>query len=201
MSEKSKNILTIALLVLALFQGPYFYYFCDGLQIIIEPLYLVVSLYLTVYLLIKLLKYRATNSLYHIIGIITAIVIGVLTLRGGIVEYLDFKLRKQERMAVIKQVIDGKLIPDTVGNRHKWTLPDLPFFYISKRNQVDVDENQNGKVIVKFYTYLGYLDHDSQAFLYTNDHNEIQALDKKILNDANGSWLKKLDDNWYQIKE
>src|ERR1700761_7864822 len=109
MSKKNKNILTTALLALALFQGPYFYYFCDGLRIIIQPLYLIVSLYLTVYLLIKLLKYRSTNSLYHIIGIITAIVIGVLTLRGGIVEYFDFKLRRQERMAVILQVIDGKL--------------------------------------------------------------------------------------------
>ncbi len=201
MSRKTKNIITTVILVLALLQGPYFYYFCYDFQIIIQPLYLLIALYLIIYLLINILKHKSTTSIYHIIGLAVAIMIGVFTLRNNFVEYFDFKLRKQERMAVIKQLTAAKLIPDTANNRHSWIIPNAPFFCISKRNEIDVDENKKGRVVVKFYTYLGFLDDDSKCFLYTNDPIKIESLDKRISNGVDEKFIKKLDTNWYSITE
>lgn len=201
MSRKTKNIITTVILVLALLQGPFFYYFFYDFRIIIQPLYLLIALYLIIYLFINVLKHKSTTSIYHIIGLAVAIIIGVFTLSNNLVEYFDFKLRKQERMEIIKQVTAGKLIPDTTNNRHGWIIPNAPFFCISKRNEIDVDENQKGRVIVKFYTYLGFLDDGSKCFLYTNDPVEIQSLDKRISNGTSEKFLKKLDNSWYSITE
>jgi predicted benzoate:H+ symporter BenE len=107
MTKNTKTIITTILLAAALFQGPYFYYFGYETAIIFETLFCLVALFLTLYLLVKLIKFRSTTTLYHIIGLTFAFITGVFAIREYPVKYLDFKLRKAERIKIIEAAKAG----------------------------------------------------------------------------------------------
>ncbi len=183
---------------MALFQGPYFYYHTSGF---IKMLMLVpfgsIGLYLTVYLLVKLIKYKSTNTKYHIIGLTFAFIFGILTIRGDVIEYLDFKFRKNERNQIVDQVKKGILTPNGLNHNGMCILPGNPIFPVSSENMISINKNVNGIVSIEFYIDGGFLDHYS-AFLYTNDPTETYDLDNGIANAFNRT-DKKLDNNWYRV--
>jgi hypothetical protein len=198
MAKKTKTIITTILLIMAVVQGPYFYYFPNSFEIIILPLSYLVAVYLTVYLLIKLIKYKPTTTWYHIIGLSFAFLIGTIQYSFQITEQLDFKCRKNERLEIVKQVMNRRLKPNDSINNELCHLPKTTFLPISSGNTIGVKKCNNGIVSVEFYIDIGFLDHYN-AFLYTNDPVEIKDLDNKIARKEKYIYINKLEDNWYRL--
>jgi hypothetical protein len=192
----TKTILTTVVLLLALLQGPFLFYYTYGFfkLIFLIPLGLI-GLGLTIYLFFSVCKYAATNTKYHIIGLILAFVIGFFTIRTDALEYMDWKFRKAERDKIVEEVKAGILEPDDNGIYHLTSNTFLPIS--NGGNDIVITEKENGTTSVEFYIDRGFIDHYS-AFLYTNDENEIAGLDRVIANGSNRAF-KKFGDNWYRV--
>jgi len=184
---------------MAIIQGPLFYYFTTGFfkMIFLVPFGLT-GLILTVCLLVGVLKYQSSNTKYHILGLILAFTVGIGTIRGDGVEYLDFKFRMAERSKIVEDVKKGILKPNSPLNNGICELPGREVFPISNGgNAIWVEENQAGITSIDFYIDRGFLDHYS-AFLYTNNPTEMANLEKAITMKGNHV-VKKIDRNWYRV--
>ena len=175
---------------MALFQGPYFYYFTSGfIKLIFLLPFAIVGLLLSIILFFNLIIHRSTNNRYHIIGLAVAFIIGIFTSVGSGMEFLDFHLRKSERELIINEVKNG---PVKSGN-----IADIGFLPIANGGDISFTKKPNGKIYVEFDIDRGFIDHYS-AFVYTDDRKEMSDLDN---NNAGAfiSSVKKLDDNWYRV--
>jgi hypothetical protein len=189
MTKETKNFIIIILLVLTLIQGVFFYYFTEGfIKLLLLTPFAFIGLCFTAFILFKLIKYRSTTTPYHVIGFVLICVLAVSTIRGDLVEYLDFKLRKSERNEIVDEVKKGMF-----KSGH---LSYDPFFPISKGGDIGIKNYNNGIVSIEFYIDRGFIDHYS-AFLYTNDPKEIYDLEHGLT--AFKVSLKKLDNNWYRV--
>src|ERR1700761_6318881 len=96
---KTKTVVTTIILIMALIQAPLFYYYTYGFfKLIFEVPYSLTGLILTILLLNSLIRHKTTNRPYHIIGLIITVIIAFPTsLRQNTIEYLDWKLRLNER--------------------------------------------------------------------------------------------------------
>jgi len=197
-TRKVKNRTTTSLIILALVQGPILYHFTSGFFKIFGIIFLgLTGLILTLILFIDVVRNKSTNSKYHIITLIITFIFGLSTVFGDIpAEYLDWTLGRWERNRIVEQVKKGILKPD---NRHQTGLCHLSTFLpiSNDGNDIDIDENKNGTVYVKFFIDRGFIDHFS-AFVYTNDRNEMQQLDGGV-GPFGGGVVKKLDTNWYRV--
>jgi hypothetical protein len=175
---------------MALFQGPYFYYFTSGfIKLIFLLPFAIAGLLLTVILFFNLIIHRSTNSRYHITGLAVAFIIGIFTSFGRGMEFLDFNLRMSERGKIVNEVKNGPI--------KSGSITDEGFFPIANGGVVSFTKYPNGTVYVEFFIDRGFIDHYS-SFIYTDDPHEIYNLD----NNKGGAFIsiiKKLDNNWYRI--
>jgi hypothetical protein len=193
MSKKSKTIIATILLVMALFQGPFFYYFTSGfIKLIFLLSFEIIGLLLSVILFFNLIIHRSTNSRYHIIGLIVSFIIGIFTCFGSGMEFLDFNLRMSEREQIIDEVKNG---PIKSGG-----FIDYSFCPVSNGGDISFAKNRNGTVFVEFYIDRGLLDHYS-AFVYTNDPQEIEKLEKGECDEDIVDRVEKMENNWYRIED
>jgi len=191
MSKKAKTILTTILMMMALFQGPYFYYFTSGFPKLIFLLpFAAVGLLLTIILLLNLTIRRSTNTRYHRVGVGVAFAIGLLTSFVPGMEFMDFVFRLHERQSIVDQVKNGPVASGSIA--------DDDFFPLSNGGDIYFTKNQGGSVRVEFYIDRGFLDHYS-SFVYTDDRKEISDL--KNGNEPMINSVKKLTDYWYRIAD
>src|ERR1700744_3740846 len=103
MGRRGKTIITTTLLVLVFIQGPVLYYFTSGfIKLIFLAPMACLGLWFTVLLGIRVIKYRSSNSGWHIAGLILALILGITTLPGIGMEYFDFWLRFNDRNNVVE---------------------------------------------------------------------------------------------------
>ncbi|MEO6851569.1 MAG: hypothetical protein ABI203_00920 [Mucilaginibacter sp.] len=194
--QRTKTIITTVVLLLALSQGPFLFYYTHGFfKLIFLPLIGIVGLGLTVYLFLGVWRHHSTNTIYHITGLILAFVIGFFTIRTDTLEYLDWKLRQADRDKIVEEVKEGVLVPDDNGTYHLASNTLLPIS--NGGNDIVINESENGATSVEFYIDRGVVDHYS-ALLYTDDKNEIAGLDRAIAAGSNRAF-KKFSDNWYRV--
>src|SRR5665213_1736338 len=125
--QRNKTIITSVVLLLALLQGPFLFYYTYGFfKLIFLPLIGVIGLGLTAYLFYSVWKHPSTNTLYHLTGLTLAFVIGFFTIRTDAFEYLDWKLRQGERDQIVNEVKKGLLAPDDNGTYHLASNTLLP---------------------------------------------------------------------------
>lgn len=192
MAAKNKTIITTILLVMALIQGPYFYYHTSGfIKLILLLPFAAFGLVFSIYLFIRLIKYKNTTSLYHIIGLSCAFIIGILTITNHTMEYLDFNLRKNEREDIIKKIKTNALKSEHING---YTL----FPISNDGNDINVAKSGDSIFSVEFYIDRGFIDHAS-VLLYTNDVDQIKDLESKIVNKDRDTVVKKLTNNWYRV--
>jgi hypothetical protein len=191
LKERTKTVLTTMLLLMALFQGPFFYYWSEDFTTLFFAIpFGLFGLILSIILLVQIVVNRSPNTKYHIFGLGLTFVIGISTiLPGTLMEYLDFYIRKSERNKIVEDVKKGKTYQVSSASS---------YFVADNGNDFDIIENKGQMVTVEFYTYRGLLDH-STGFVYTNIPSEISDLEGKIGNSDNDTTVKKLDDNWYKV--
>jgi len=199
MSRETKNIITKVLITIALFQGPFLYYFTFGFFKLFGIIcFGLIGLILTMILLINILRHKSSNTKYHIIGIIFSSVIGFATISCWPIEYLDWTLRKGERNEIVNYVKKGLLKPNSPLNNEMCQLPGPYVLPISNAgNEILILKYGKGIVHVEFYIDRGFLDHFS-AFIYTNDPAEIREYNSEIGRFGGGN-VKKLGNSWYRV--
>jgi hypothetical protein len=197
------NKLTIVVLIMAIIQAPFFYYYTFGIFafFVVIP-YLFIGLGLTIWLLVAVLK--NTNSqmtIFHKLGIVLTISIGSLSLFFGedIIEKLDWKLRRNSREEIVQLVKADKLKPNVSHNNIICTLDNWEFPPISNGgNEIAIYKTDTGKLTVEFYINRGFLDHYS-AFVYTDDAEKIKELENHISYEKGNHINKQLDEHWYRV--
>ena len=188
--RKANNQTVTILLIISLIQGPVVYYFTEGfLRLIAIMFFGITGLILTFLLFLDLIRHRSTATLYHILVLAFAFIIGVSTIKEDLMEYIDFKLRRSERNKVVDDVKNGLIKSNSVHYSG--------YFPVSNGGDINITENASGTVSIEFYIDRGFLDHYS-AFLYTNDPDEIRTLNDGI-GPFGGGVVKKLDTNWYKV--
>jgi len=84
------------------------------------------------------------------------------------------------------------------GAGFRYTIPDsLTLFPFFKSKEINIKTTKDTFVTITFYTDAGINDHYS-GFVFTNDSDEIEHLDRKV--EARGNDFK-LQPNWYQVHE
>lgn len=107
MTAKSKNRLTITILLMAIIQGPLFYYFTEGfVKLILLLPFALNTLVLTIILLMGVINYRSTNKVYHIWGLMLAAFLGISTFFS--MEWIDFNLFLSKRNTIVEQIKSGQ---------------------------------------------------------------------------------------------
>src|SRR5690554_1165640 len=189
------NILTGLVLIMAISQGPFFYYYTFGFfGFIIGAPYVLIGLILTIILIYPLHKNKKTSN-FHKKGTTIAILIGMISLFFGstITEKLDWKLRMNERKSIINKIADGDI------KDYKAKMNNFPPIS-NGGNEIIVDKRENeNNMTVTFYIDRGFVDHYS-AYIYSTDSTTIRDLEEKIEH-RNNKTNKKLKDNWYRIAE
>lgn len=203
MTKNTYNLLTIVVLIMAIIQAPFIYYYTFGLfaLFIISP-YLLIGSSLTIWLSIVTLRNKKTYITlpYKIIVFIT-ILIGSSSFFWGeeIIEKLDWKFRKSTREEIIELVKINKLKPNATHNNIICTLKKWNFPPISNGgNEIAIHKTNHNKLTVEFYINRGFLDHYS-AFVYTNNTEKIKELEESLSYKKESHQNKKLDENWYRV--
>jgi len=190
-NRRTKTIITTVILIMALVQFPLFYYFISGFAgMLIEVPYMLIGLGLTITLLNSLIKFKNTNSRYHIIGLIVTILIAfpASSIQSNVMEHLDWKLQLTKRTAIVEQVKAGLLKPDEQG----WCmLKDNSFLPVSNGgNKIFISHDKNGFLEIEFYIDPGFLDHYS-ALVYTDRKLDMSQKDSDV--------IRHLDAHWYTL--
>jgi len=137
-----------------------------------------------------LIKYKSTNSQYHIIGLIVTIIIAFPagSFQRDIMENLDWKLQLAKRTAIVEQVKAGLLRPNKQG---RYMLKNYSFLPISNDdNEIVVTKDKDGFTEVGFNIDHGFLDHYS-SLIYTD---RPQTLPYK-----NNNTVTTFDAHWYTV--
>lgn len=197
------NILTVFVLTMAIVQAPLVYYYTSGLLALFVVIpYLIVGVGLTAWVLIVVRKNtNSEGAKFQKVGLILTVVVGSLTLFFGedTVEYLDWELRRNTRDEIVQLVKEGKLQPNVTHNNFICTLPAWNLPPISNGgNEIAIYKTKGNKFTIEFYINRGFLDHYS-AFVYTDDADQIEELNKRATLKKGMHINRKLDKNWYRV--
>ena len=183
----TKTVITFFILILALFQGPLIYYYCNGYRgfLILYP-NMIIGFSISLFLVTKI-RHKQTNTPFILIGGTIGILLGLVSLFSeGAIEYLDWTLRKNERNKIVNEIKQSSANFTSVSN----------FPPISNNGKIHIQRFDDSTILVEFYINSGYLDHYS-AFSYTNNSSEMEKLDQHISKKESG--FEKVDSNWYRV--
>ena len=191
----ARTLIVTLILLLALIQAPLFFYFTSGtVKMFGLIIYAIAGFCLTALMLYLIIKNDLKNNGYKVTVLCVSFLLGVLTLRPDIIEYLDWKYRLDERIAIINEVKQNKLKPDKGGIAHVVQNTFLPVS--NGGNDILIKKNMNGLTSVEFFTDRTLTEHYS-ALLYTNDPDEIGVMDRSSEHDRH--FARKFDDSWYSV--
>jgi len=193
-----KNLLALSVILLAIFQGPFIYFYISGFEAIIFLVpYLFVGFFLSALLLYAIVAKRAKANKFHITALIFGITLGTISLFSeDFFEKIDWYLRKSQR----DEIIEKLKIRSIKYNPEKPALHLDEFKYSllsNGGNDILVFANAKNQFTVTFFINRGFLDHYS-AFVYTNDPNEIMRLEYGIQSTAKENNFK-IEKNWYRL--
>lgn len=191
-----KNLLSIAVIVMALFQGPYLYYNAIGLFgfLILFP-YVITGLILTIWLLIAIILNKKRNSKFHVTALILAIFLGTISLFSEkFMEKADWRLREVQRNEIINKIKTRKF---NFENGRAYYLSESKYKLISNGGNEIIIEQVYDKHTITFFIDRGFMEHYT-AFIYTDDPLKITEFDTEISKPRSVNDYK-ITDNWYRM--
>lgn len=193
--QKRINVITAIILVMAIIQAPYLYYYAVGFfKPFITISYALIGLAFTVLIFVCNIIYKKVlkNKLQKM-GLGLTILIGTTSLIWGnkFIESLDWNLRLKIRNEIVAQVKSGKLKPDENNLNPICTLPKRYFPPISNSDNKIYICKEDAGITIEFYIDPGFLDTHS-AFVYTDDPKKMHELEEDYSN-------KKLNNNWFKV--
>ena len=104
---------------------------------------------------------------------------------------LDFRIRLNDRQAVVQKVVSGELKPNVDHNSSLILLPH-GFRHLSKGGGEIIIQRQGNETYVFFFTFRGILDNFS-GFMYRSD----DTIPKNSDFGGDFFYTKRLTPNWY----
>jgi len=167
-----------------------------------ELLVLIITLLVILIIQIfKLIKERNKITKLRIQKVIVFSTLFLLTFfhsfTNKIIEKVDWVIFENKRNEIVKQVKEEKLNPNVEWNGWVCELP-FEFPIVSNGgNDIGIYRNkEQDKLTVTFWVFRNFFDSPSTQFIYTNDPNEIEQIEKKIKNNPEENW--KIKENWYR---
>lgn len=187
--NRSKNILSVVLILMGLLQAPFLYYYTFGFFSFLAIIpYSIIALTLTIMLIVLISKKKHQHFQFHVVAICFSIIFGIfsLSLRDEM-EQLDWSLRKSARNEIIHKIKSGKILS------YKYYVKEYRIPPISNGGNEIFITRDNGKLTVTFYIDRGFLDHFS-AFVYSEDKESLESM---ALGNIEG--IRHLEGNWYRV--
>ena len=116
----------------------------------------------------------------------------------GLFEKVDWFVFLNKRIEIVEQVKKDKLRPNVDWNGWICELP-YEFPVISNGgNDIGIFKNKNdSSLTVQFWILRNFFDSPSTYFIYTEDKDDIERIEKKISKRPSDNW--KVRDNWYRV--
>lgn len=156
--------------------------------------------------IIKAFKERKNLRTNRIVNLSTVVILFFLTfynfnkIPNSIIEKVDWTISYNKRSAIVKEVLKGRLKPDTDMNNG---ICELPFNYpIISNGGNDIwiydSKNDNTKTI-KFWISREFFDSPQTYFIFTNDNEAKKYYQELVKTKPEYNW--QLEENWYRIME
>ena len=115
-----------------------------------------------------------------------------------IIEKVDWLTFLNKRIEIVEQVKNNELKPNVYWNGWVCELP-FEFPIVSNGgNDIGIFKNQtDSSLTIKFWVFRNFFDNPSTYFIYTDDNQNLERLEKKINQLPKQNW--KIRENWYRI--
>lgn len=158
-------------------------------------------LILTIIQLVKTIKERKTLPKLRVVKLVTFSLLFLLSLyqhkTNLVIEKIDWFILENKRNEIVEQVKNKELNPNVSWNSWVCEL-SFEFPVVSNGgNDIGIFRNKkNNGTTVTFWVFRNFFDSPSKHFVYTDDPEEIERLDKKVTERPDDNW--KIKDNWYR---
>lgn len=174
----------------------------NPLFVLIHVVIVIGLLIIVIYEVVQLLRENIATSGLRIIKVIIFSVF-LFSFLGpsfidGYIESMDWKLFKNKRIEIIKQVKNGDLLPNVNRNVSLCKLPfEFPIISNGGNEIIILRNNNENSLTVSFWIFRNYLDNPSSYFVYTNDDKLAEKIEEKIKRNPIYNW--KMEENWYRV--
>jgi len=114
------------------------------------------------------------------------------------IEKVDWLVFLNKRIEIVEQVKNDELRPNVDWNGWVCELP-FEFPIVSNGgNDIGIFKNKvDSSLTVQFWVFRNFFDSPSTYFIYTEDKDDIERIEKKISKRPRDNW--KIRDNWYRV--
>lgn len=199
MSKKKLIWIIIAWIILTLLNYYYVPYFILAFEWILLIGFFFV---LTIIQIVKLFKERKQLTRQRVYSLVIILGLFLMTLYrdipNRIIEKVDWLTFLNKRIEIVEQVKNNELKPNVYWNGWVCELP-FEFPIVSNGgNDIGIFKNQtDSSLTIKFWVFRNFFDNPSTYFIYTDDNQNLERLEKKINQLPKQNW--KIRENWYRI--
>jgi len=199
MSKKKLIWISICWIILTLLNHYYVPYFILAFEWF---LLLGLLFVLTIIQIIKLIQERKKINKQRIYSLLIIGGIFIMTfyqnIPNWVIEKVDWFVFLNKRIEIVEQVKKDELSPNVDWNGWVCELP-FEFPVVSNGgNDIGIFKNKtDSSLTVQFWIYRNFFDSPSTYLIYTEDNDDIERIEKKILKRPRDNW--KLRDNWYRV--
>jgi len=199
MSKKKLIWIIIAWIILTLLNYYYVPYFILAFEWILLIGFFFV---LTIIQIVTLFKERKQLTRQRVYSLVIILGLFLMTLYrdipNRIIEKVDWLTFLNKRIEIVEQVKNNELKPNVDWNG--WVC-ELPFEFpivSSGGNDIGIFKNQtDSSLTIKFWVFRNFFESTSTYFIYTDDNQNLERLEKKINQLPKQNW--KIRENWYRI--
>lgn len=158
-------------------------------------------LIISVIQLIRLIRENKNTTTIRVMKLMVFSILFFLTFNkieaNLVIENFDWKLMKDRREEIVKQVKNNELKPNASHNNWVCKLP-FEFPVVSNGgNDILISKNEDTKrLTVTFWIFRNFFEAPSTQFIYTDDWETIRKIEDKINKDSINNW--KIEENWYR---
>jgi hypothetical protein len=199
MSKKKLIWIIIAWIILTLLNYYYVPYFILAFEWILLIGFFFV---LTIIQIVKLFKERKQLTRQRIYSLVIVVGLFLMTLYrdipNRIIEKVDWLTFLNKRIEIVEQVKNNELKPNVDWNGWVCELP-FEFPIVSNGgNDIGIFKNKtDSSLTIEFWVFRNFFDSPSTYFIYTDDKQKLERLEKKINQLPKQNW--KIRENWYRI--
>ena len=199
MNKKKLIWIIIAWIILTLLNYYYVPYFILAFEWILLIGFFFV---LTIIQIFKLVKERNQLTRQRIYSLVIIVGLFLLTLYrdipNRIIEKVDWLVFLNKRIEIVEQVKNNELKPNVDWNGWVCELP-FEFPIVSNGgNDIWIFKNKSDSTLtIKFWVLRNFFSNPSTYFIYTDNEQQLERLEKKINQLPEENW--KIRENWFRI--
>lgn len=179
------------------------YYYLPFFILVFEWLFMVALFFiLTILQITKLFIERKAIKKQRLYSLLIVAGIFLLTFyrntTNTIIEKVDWSFFYNKRVRIVEQVKNGELKPNVENNGWVCELP-FEFPVVSNGgNDIGIFKSKiDNSLTVEFWVFRNFFESPSTSFVYSENENVIERIEKRTVTRPNHNW--KIKDNWYRV--